>query len=58
MRHQLHIGTYCWKKKRNGNTPVFLGPVLVHHRKNFGTYAFFASTLVGLSRQLQGVQAF
>ena len=23
--------------KRNGNTPVFLGTVLVHYRKNFGT---------------------
>ena len=44
--------------KRNGNTPVFLGPVLVHYRKNFSTYVLFASTLVGLSCQLQGVQAF
>ena len=44
--------------KRNGNTPVFLGPVLVHYRKNFGTYVFFASTLIGLSHQLQDVQAF
>ena len=33
---------------RNGNTPVFLGPVLVHCRK---TYLFFASSLVGLSSQ-------
>jgi len=33
--------------KRNGNIPVFLGPVLVHYRKNFGTYVFFASTLIG-----------
>ena len=44
--------------KRNRNTPVFLGPVLVYYRKNFSTYVFFASTLVGLSHQLQGVQAF
>ena len=44
--------------KKNRNTPVFLGPVLVHYRKNFSTYVLFASTLVGLSRQLQGVQAF
>ena len=44
--------------KRNGNTPVFLGPILVHYRKNFGTYVLFASTLVGLSHQLQSVQAF
>ena len=44
--------------KRNKNTPVFLGPVLIHYRKTFATYLFLASSLVGLSRQLEGVRAF
>ena len=44
--------------RRNGNVPAFLGPVLIHYREKFGTCVFFASTLIGLSRQLQGVQAF
>ena len=32
--------------------------MLIHYQKTFGTYLFFASTLVGLSQQLQGVRAF
>ena len=44
--------------KRNENTPVFLGPVLIHYRKTFATYLFFASSLVGLSSQLEGIRAF
>ena len=44
--------------KRNGNIPVFLGPMLIHYKKNFATYLFFASTLIGLERQLEGIQAF
>ena len=44
--------------RRNGNFPAFLGPVLIHYKKNFSTYVFFALTLIGLSRQLQGVEAF
>lgn len=34
--------------KRSGKSPVFLGPLLIHHRKNFATYLYFTSTLVGL----------
>ena len=44
--------------KRNRNNPVFLGPVLIHYRKTFTTYLYFASSLVGLSQQLEGVRAF
>ena len=44
--------------KRNGKSPAFIGPVLVHYRKSFATYLFFASSLVGLSSQLQGIRAF
>lgn len=44
--------------KRNKNTPVFLGPVLIHYSKTFATYLFFSSSLIGFSRQLLGVRAF
>ena len=44
--------------KRGGNYPVFLGPVLVHFRKNFSTFLYFASTLIGLNRDLEKLRAF
>ena len=44
--------------KRNKNTPMFLGPVLIYYRKTFATYLFLASSLVGLSWQPEGVRAF
>lgn len=44
--------------RRNNNIPVFLGPVLTHYRKTFATYLVFASSLVGLSYQLEGIRAF
>lgn len=44
--------------KRSKQPPIFLGPVLIHYRKTFSTYLFFASSLIGLSPQLQGVRAF
>ena len=44
--------------RRSGCTPILLGPVLIHYRKDFSTYLYFASTLVGLNRQLQAVRAF
>ena len=44
--------------KRSKKPPVFLGPVLIHYRKTFATYLFFASSLVGMSPQLEGVRAF
>ena len=40
-----------------GTPPVFLGPILIHYRKNFASYHFYASSLVGL-RQLEGVRVF
>lgn len=40
---------------RSGNSPVLIGPTLIHYRK---TYLFFASTLVGLRRDLQALRAF
>ena len=46
------------KSVRSGNSPVFIGPTLIHYRKTFHTYLFFASTLVGLRRELQALRAF
>ena len=44
--------------QRSGKSPVFLGPMLVHYRKDFCTFLYFASTLVGLCPQLERLQAF
>ena len=43
---------------RKKNTLVYLGPVLIHYRKTFTTYLFLASSLVGLSRELEDIRAF
>lgn len=44
--------------RRSKTSPAFLGPVLIHYRKTFETYLFFASSLIGLSWQLEGIKAF
>ena len=41
-----------------GKHPTFLGPVLIHQRKNFSAFNYFASTLVGHSKKLQEIRAF
>ena len=41
---------------RNSQPPIFLGPVLIHYKKTFSSYLFFASSLIGLNRQLEGVR--
>ena len=38
--------------------PSFLGPTLVHQRKNFSSFNYFSSTLIGANNKLQNVQAF
>lgn len=43
--------------RRSGQTPVFLGPILVHYKKTFASYLFFASSLIGQNKQLEGVRA-
>ena len=43
---------------RSGNSPVLIGPTMIHYRKTFHTYLFFASTLIGLRPELQGLRAF
>ena len=44
--------------RRNKTSPVFLGPILIHYRKNFGSFLFFASSLVSLRRELQCLRSF
>ena len=43
--------------RRGGQTPVFLGPILVHYKKTFDSCLFFASSLIGQNKQLEGVRA-
>ena len=51
-RHRLLIST------RSGKNPVMIGPIMIHYRKTFHTYVFFATTLVGLRHELIGLRAF
>lgn len=51
-QHQLLISA------RSGNSPVMIGPVMIHYHKTFHTYLSFAATLIGLRRQLVGLRAF
>ena len=43
---------------RSGSPPVLIGPTLIHYRKTFHTYLFFASCLIGLRPALEGVRVF
>ena len=43
---------------RYGSSPVFIGPTMIHYRKTFSTYLFFAASLIGSRPELQGVRAF
>lgn len=44
--------------KRTRKSPVMLGPTLVHYRKTFSTYLFFASCMISLNKNLKGLCAF
>ncbi len=46
------------QSRRTGHPPVFVGPIMIHYRKTFATYLFFASSIIGLRPELEGVQAF
>ena len=46
------------QSRRSDNPPVFIGPVMVHYKKSFATYLFFATTLVGLRPQLKNLRCF
>lgn len=41
-----------------GMPPVMVGPMFIHVRKDFSTYHFFSSSLVGQRQQLSSLQAF
>ena len=45
------------QSKRYKNSPVFIGPCCIHYKKTFSTYLFFASSIVGQCRQLEGIRA-
>jgi hypothetical protein len=46
------------KDHRTGQSPIMLGPVLVHQTKTFEIYHFFASSLIGLLPSLDKLLAF
>ena len=44
--------------RKEGHSPIILGPILVHQQKKFSSYHFFASTLISLCPSLRNIQAF
>ena len=46
------------KNKKTGNSPVFVGPIFIHHTKTKETYAQFFSKLCCLSPQIQDLIVF
>ena len=50
-----HLLLLC---RRTTKSPVFIGPAMVHYKKTFSTYLFFASSLVGLCQELSAVQCY
>jgi hypothetical protein len=44
--------------RRTEQSPIMLGPILVHQRKTFQTYNFFCSSLIGLLPSLDKMLAF
>ena len=44
------------KDSKSHNNPLVLGPLLIHHRKQFRMYNYFLSTIVGLQPKLTYVQ--
>ena len=44
------------QSKRYKSSPVLVGPICIHYKKNFSTYLFFASTLIGQCRTLESIR--
>ena len=42
---------------RYSTNPIFIGPILIHYHKNFGSFLFFASSLLSLKRELECIRA-
>ena len=51
-RHQMLTS------KQGNQHPAIIGPVMIHYKKTFSTYLFFASSLHGLRRGLASVKCF
>lgn len=43
---------------QSGKHPTFIGPVLIHQRKSFSAFNYFASTLVSYSKKILNISAF
>ena len=43
---------------RSQKHPHFLGPILVHHRKNFSSFNYLATTLIVHNKSLRNIKAF
>ena len=46
------------QSKSSGKSPVMIGPIFVHMRKDFATYHFFASSLISLNPDIASLKAF
>lgn len=44
------------ENKQGGTSPLLLGPILVHYRKQFRSYNYFLSTLIGLKPGISSVK--
>ena len=44
--------------RRYGSSPVCIGPIMIHYKKSYATYHFFASSLVGMRKELAHLVAF
>lgn len=46
------------RTKRYSKSPVFIGPTMIHHRKNFDTFNVLASTCVSNSKGLADTKGY
>ena len=44
-------------RKHTGDHPIYMGPILIHHRMNYSSYSYFANQLVDLRPSLRGMKA-
>ena len=51
-RHRMLIS------KQGNQHPAIIGPVMIHYRKTFSTYFFFASSLLGLRKEPASMKCF
>ena len=51
------VYTHLFVENTAGHSPLMVGPMSVHHCKEFRSYNYFLSTLVGLNHQAAVVKA-